>query len=237
LYSYLFFGDKGPSSQNTQIATIKAYLADFSVYREAVQDFIPEQMNGFFLPTNEDAEWIDRCDTRPFKSIKESSGENLVPVWECKEKNKPGEWDLDKLANWLLAKYDYARSAYVLDNLKKQAVISRTDGIWVITSKLPLLKNSSIGGVVLTQDLSRVPPNYINIWVRLLRSQFASPTDWDTNTLYFKVLWCRQTLPEVARLVEIGVAIAGEPFQDLISLIKGKPGELKGKPADDPVKR
>ena len=91
LYSYLLYGSPGNSDYDSKIAAMRAYLSDFSTYKET--GLIPnrETLNGFFVFTLEDLEWIDQCDREGFVHSKPNDTNSpKIPTWCCTRDAKKG---------------------------------------------------------------------------------------------------------------------------------------------------
>jgi hypothetical protein len=90
LYSYLLMGDSNESNSARNKAAIEAYIDDFATFGETIN--IPRnEINGFFVFTLQDLEWVDRC--------QRSSSSEHIPQWDCWQGGKKKIYTLEELAN------------------------------------------------------------------------------------------------------------------------------------------
>jgi hypothetical protein len=93
----------------------------------------------------------------------------------------------------LLAGYDFARARLLLGHAQS----GLGDGPYLVSSLSPL--ESQPGGVlVLIQDLSRIPPSIIDLWVREFLNQAAQGCSWKTDDFRSFLLRVRTVIEIVA---------------------------------------
>jgi hypothetical protein len=92
----------------------------------------------------------------------------------------------------LLAGYDFARA----QSLLSRAGVPRGVGPRLVSSLTPL--GGQVGGSVLVQDLSAVPPSIIDLWVRAFLNQAAQGRTWSGTSLQGFLLRTRTVIEIVA---------------------------------------
>jgi hypothetical protein len=216
LYSYLLISDREPANRNK--AAIKTYIGNFGTFPE-LHTVPRNQINGFFVFTTRDLEWVDQC--RRTYSDQNSSKDlpELPQYWSCSPGGKKITLNLDELADRVLPYLDYERASRILNSLRENGAVPDATGLYIVSYLDPLEAHNSIDtGKLLVQDLSRTPPDYVESWVREVARQFAVPEYWNADAFSHTVLWCRTalavfapsvTLTEKAIASEIGKRLLG----------------------------
>ncbi|MCD4814542.1 hypothetical protein K8S19_12735 [bacterium] len=104
----------------------------------------------------------------------------------------------------LLKKYDYARARAFLRTLPDQK--TRNSGPYLISTTKPLDPESYIVEPYLYQDLTLVPRDLIQLWVRDFKQQAAKPRFWEKNAMR-----------EMAKTLRTTVAILAQGLPDILS--------------------
>lgn len=100
-------------------------------------------------------------------------------------------------AAWLVANYDYSRARVLLNRIGEAG-----DDIFLVSYRERLTRvEAPDADRLLVQDLSLVPPDLIELWVREFRRQVRRRPYWDEFTFRQAMLRLRSALPHVARYV------------------------------------
>jgi hypothetical protein len=223
LYSYLLIGDSGEPSLARNKAAIKAYIDDFATFRETIN--IPrDEINGFFVFTLEDLEWVDRC--------RRSNLNDQTQQWDCSPKGKKKVYTLEELAESVLPRLDYQRARRILNVLRENGAAVNASGVYIVSYFTPLQTHDNVDtGHLLVQDLSLIPPDYVESWVRETAKQFTAPKYWDANTMSRVLLSIRTALAVIAPSVTLTEKAIGSEVGEF--LLRGNtpgPNEEADKP-------
>ena len=156
LYSYILF-DSPPTDANKEryIRSIIAYLSITPL--SSMEAFLPpEELNiTYILLRDEPPENIETC-------LKEQcSGEE------------------SKLAEWVIAHYDYARAQAIL----RKVPGTHRSGPYIISYYRPLTWVNRLHGQYLHQDLTIVPQHVVQQWVTEFLEQVSLQHYWDEINL------------------------------------------------------
>lgn len=103
-----------------------------------------------------------------------------------------------------MSKFDYQRSYSLLGQLSNAGLLKEMAGIYIVSYISQIRQGSELDySTVLVQDLSRLPPDYIDSWVELTKTQFGKPQYWDKETLDYQLLRIRTILAQAAPLVTL----------------------------------
>ena len=113
-----------------------------------------------------------------------------------------------EIAEWILKHYDYSRARALLHSMPS----NHLTGPYIVSFLKPLGK-SLLTPPYLNIDISNVPPDLVNIWVKYFLDQAAQERYWDENTAKLLTLKLRTSigvtaegLPEVKKALEDWVA-------------------------------
>lgn len=98
----------------------------------------------------------------------------------------------------LLENYDYATAKAIMFNVGGL----KGDGIYLVSSLTPLQASGRNNGtLVAVQELSRVPPNVVSLWVREFLRQTSDEQIWDPPAMDRLVLYLRTTVAVLGEVV------------------------------------
>lgn len=110
-----------------------------------------------------------------------------------------------KDAGWLVANYDYARARLLLGRIGEDG-----DDIFLVSYREPLATiEASQADRLLVQDLSLVPHELLELWIKEFRRHVRREAYWDELTFRQAMLRLRSALPHVARYVAFFGEAAG----------------------------
>lgn len=120
----------------------------------------------------------------------------------------------DFTTDWVLDHFDSARARFLLASIPG----IHGDGPFIISSSHPLQGPDSITVPYIFEDLSGVPPDVVDFWVRQFKSQTAQEHSWDKETVSGVALRLRTAiailavgLPEVQRAVAQWIKVGANP--------------------------
>ena len=162
--------------------------------------------NGFFVFTTEDLKWIDRCIRADFVHSKPDDPQSsMIPVWTCaQDLGTKRNYTINELTTFVVAKLDIPRAVSLLNKLQNIGVMDSTNGIYIVSYLTPILGNSEKNpSMIMIQDLTRLPADYVESWVLLTKEQFNKSDYWNKNLLDYTILTVRTTLARAAPAVEL----------------------------------
>ncbi len=198
LYSYLLLGS-APNDLNREryrrtIAAFLRFVPDIADLEGAQMP--PRSLNIAYIPLVQDQSPVD-------KEILNARGDSPR---------------IDELANWVLLNYDYARARALLNAVPNGP---HSSGPYFVSTIKPLSEVSSISENYLYQDLSTVPHNIIEPWVREFISQAGKEHFWEPRNVAQFALTLRKALAEFTQAsseARTAWPTANEEIAKLISL-------------------
>lgn len=112
----------------------------------------------------------------------------------------------ENAADFLVRHYNYVRALLLLRRIGINA-----DGVYLAMYMAPLGGTESVDHkLLLVQDLSLVPDEFVELWIVEFRRQAGVEKYWDKLTLRNAMLRLRTALPLAAELIQVtGEALAG----------------------------
>ena len=113
-------------------------------------------------------------------------------------------YTINELTTFVVAKLDIPRAVSLLNKLQNIGVMDSTNGIYIVSYLTPILGNSERNpSIIMIQDLTRLPADYVESWVLLTKEQFNKSDYWNKNLLDYTILTVRTTLARAAPAVEL----------------------------------
>jgi len=209
LYSYILFGSRPEYlDSNRWRRYYQAILAFLTIPTiEGLSRYVPPSgLNITFLPINCSEHELPKLSLQPI-AFQFSEERQAAHAKEHQAGGKPfpdhGTSSGDTACT-LVSNYDYSRAQKLLSILPQ----AHMEGPYIISTMKPLDKTQTLPAEYLYQDLSSVPPELINLWLREFMAQAQEKEFWKTRSREQFVLRLRTTIGVLSQqMPDFGTAV------------------------------